>query len=100
MCNISQYISIYQKPKQTDKNKQTPIILMVKRILIMIEIKKELFKKKTKNPHCIIFFTLLPIDHKRKKSFNNNYFYCILKRIPWNVLSRITKNISDNDTIH
>lgn len=41
--NISQYISIYQKPKQTDKNKQTPIILMVKRILIMIEIKKNYF---------------------------------------------------------
>lgn len=75
--NISQYISIYQKPKQTDKNKQTPIILMVKRILIMIEIKKNYFKKKPKTHIVLFFFTLLPIDHKRKKSFNNNDFYCI-----------------------
>lgn len=57
MCNISQYISIYQKPKQTDKNKQTPIILMVKRILIMIEIKKNYLKKKPKT-HIVLFFLL------------------------------------------
>lgn len=55
MCKISQYISIYQKPKQTDKNKQTPIILMVKRILIMIEIKRIILKKNQK-PTLYYFF--------------------------------------------
>lgn len=82
-----------KNPEQTNKQKQANGQTSIKYISVMI--------KTIKKKHCINFLLCCQlIEQKRKKSFIDRDFNFVLQGIPQVVLSGITLNINDNDTIH